>query len=118
MQSRSRHLSRHGFRALFNRYGVVVSLATVIALLAALGGSWGTAFGQTAPQLQPTPAAQVAPTPAPTVQVSGVSGAAPAALPATGQAPVSNELPVTLAIAGVVALGAGFTAIRMSTRKQ
>ena len=122
MQSRSGQHPQHGFRGLIGRYGVAVTVATTIALLAALGGSWGTAFGQTAGP-QATPAAQVQTTqqlqPIPQQAGSGVAaGVAPKALPNSGEAPVSNEVPMTLAIAGVAALGAGFTVRRLSTRKR
>ncbi len=122
MQSRSGQHPRHGFRGLARRYGWVVTVATTIALLAALGGSWGTAFGQTAGP-QPTPTAQVQPPRqlqlASSQADSGVAaGVAPKALPNSGEAPASNELPMTLAGGGVAALGAGFTVRRLSTRKR
>jgi hypothetical protein len=114
-------------RSLFGRYGVAVGLATAIALLAALGGSWGTAFGQTVPNL-PAPTAEVAPAPteatqpevasAP-VETSLVEVAQPSTLlPSTGEPAASSEIPIALAIAGLAALGAGLTTVRLSSRKR
>ncbi len=46
---------RHGLRRLLSRYGVPLSVAVAVACLAALGGSWGTALGQTVPTPPPPP---------------------------------------------------------------
>ena len=106
-------------RGLLRRYGVSISVAVVLALMAAAGGSWGTAFGQSVPTIStptPPPGPTVAPSPTPVPPTptphSGVIGSAPVvpnALPNTGEPPSgSGDAVLFFTAAGVALLGSGY----------
>lgn len=119
------HFPRRGVRGLLLRYGVSISVAVALALLAAAGGSWGTAFGQTAPPAgiqvaapSPTAVPTVAPTAVPTPE-GGVEGAAPTVpngLPNTGEPSNGSGTAVLLLTVAGVALLTGAHLVRRRAR--
>ncbi len=120
------HFPLLGDRGPLRRYGVSISVALVLALLAAAGGSWGTAFGQSVPTIA-TPTTAVAPAVAPTqaptavpTPKSDVVGSAPVVpngLPNTGEPPSGSGTTVLfLTVAGVALLLGGARHLRRRAR--
>ena len=109
------HFPSMGFRGLLRRYGVSISVAVVLALVAAAGGNWGVAFGQSVPTIStPTPPPPtVAPSPTPLRGVVGSAPVVPNALPNTGEpSSGSDDTVLFLTATGVVLLGSGYLARR------